>query len=320
VTDTPPGPPPRWGDQIGALSEERLSRLGQIERLGSDLGFVDALPPLRVIREVVTALSYQDPVWEPKELEGEVSQHLNELLRDVDLIEAFTPTENPAQRRQNIISSIDANRGWFLTRVAPLIRASDIAVATAAAEALAKRDEVRAAAEDAKAALASIRQAAGEKGTARLAQFFEEQAAGHRSTAARMLVSGAAAVVVLLLVGIAFVFVPELAIGATTDVVGYVRELIPRLFLLGIIAYAIRFFSRQYTVNKHLQVSNEQRANILRTFPAIVESGKNDVQRDRMAVVFAQAAVASIESGYLKAGEDKGLDSTALAILELLRR
>jgi hypothetical protein len=314
------GTPPRWGDQIAALSDERLNALGQAERLGSELNFLDAVPALRVIREVLTALSYQDPVWEPRELAGEVSQHLDELMRDVDLIEAFTPSDNPAQRRANVLQTIDNQRSWFVSRVAPVLRSADVAGANALTEALAKRDEIIAAAEEARAALVTIREASGEKGTADLARYFEDQAKVHAIAADNALRAAVIAVTALLVAGAALVFIPELAIKPTSDWVEYARQLLPRLFLLGIIAYAVRFAVRNFTVNKHLQVSNEQRANILRTFPLMIASGQTEVQKDRMAVLLTQAAVSTIDSGYLKHPEDKGLDSSALAAVELLRR
>lgn len=314
------GQPPRWGDQIAALNDERIEALPQNERLGSELNFAAVVGPIKVIRDLLVALAWQSPDYEPLNLAGEVSSHMAEVLRVVDTIEAFTATENPEARRASLITNVNNERSWFVEKVAPFIRADAVGAAAAYADLIARRHEVAKAAEEAQQALATIREAAGEKGTSDLARYFETQAKEHRTASETMLRAAIAGVGALFVVGAAFVFWEPFTIRPTTDLVEYLRQLIPRLFLLGIIAYAIRFATRNYTVNKHLQVSNEQRANILRTFPTLIASGQNDVQKDRMAVILAQAAVTNIDSGYLQHAEDKGLDGSALAAIELLRR
>lgn len=313
------GTPPRWGDQLAALSDERIDSLPQDARLGSELSFGQVVQPIKVMRDLALALARQDPVHEPAALAPQVTEHLNAVIGHVDLIEAFTATDNPEVRRVNTINNIENERSWFVQSVQPFIRADAVGASAAFAELNARRDEVTKAAEEAQAALVTIREAAGEKGTSDLARFFEDQAKGHKGSADRMLLGVAIAVGVLFAVGAALVFVPGLQIKPTSDLTQYLREVLPRLFLLGIIAYVIRFFGRNYTINKHLQVSNEQRANILRTFPTLIASGQTEVQKDRMAVIIAQAAMSAIDSGYLKHPEDKGIESAILAARELSR-
>ena len=94
----------------------------------------------------------------------------------------------------------------------------------------------------------------------------------------------------------------------------------PRAFALGIVAYSVRFLTRNYGVNRHLQVNNEHRANLLRTHPALTSAIDDNVPRDRIAIVLAASVASAIDSGYLKQAEDKGLDSTIRSVMETLRR
>ena len=316
------GQPPRWGDQIAALSAENLERLRRDEELGSALTFSPAVDILTVIREYATALSWQDVRYEPSSLAGEVTSHLVDVLRVVGEIEAFTPTDNAAARHQNLITSCDNERSWFADKVGPVIRAGDLEASSAYAELISRRDDVTRAAEEARQALALIREAAGEKGASDLAKFFASQATTHSATARIFLVLAGALVLVVFGLGTWYFFVDPIRLEPqdSADWIEFARQLLPRLLLLGVVAYGVRFAIRNYAVNKHLQVSNEQRANILKTFPILIASGQTEVQKDRMAVILAQAAVMGIETGYLKHAEDRGLDGQLLAAIELLRR
>jgi fumarate reductase subunit D len=314
------GDPRRWASEIAALSDENLENLRQEERLGEALNFTEAVEKLRVIREFTVALAWQDQRYEPTNFGDEVSTHLQAVMRAVELIGTFTPTDNPLARRQNIFTELDNERGWFIRNVGPIVQPVNVEAAGAYAELLERRREVMSAAQEAQEALVTIREAAGAKATSDLAAYFETQAKEHAGTARTMLIAAVIGTVILLVVGFLFVFVDPFKMPASRDWIEFVRQLLPRLFLLAVIAYGVRFAVRNYTVNMHLRVTSEQRANILRTYPGLVASGQTEVQKDRIAVLLAQAAVAPVDSGYLKHPEDKGLDSQLLAVAELLRR
>jgi hypothetical protein len=151
-----------------------------------------------------------------------------------------------------------------------------------------------------------------------LAKYFEGQATRRASDAVGMLLG--AAISLALLLGTLAVLTVGWPLAAGNDWVTLVRDGTPRLLALGVFAYAVRFCVRNYTINKHLQVTYELRANILRTYPAFVFSLGDDLEkRGRIAIVVAQAAISAIETGYLTLPEDKGLENQLQAVRELVR-
>lgn len=319
----PEGSPPRWAAELVQLQDSVIEPLARTEDFGAAYGFAPAIESLRVIRQFVTALAWQDPLYEKSNLDRDVSGHLVEVQKICDEIRNFDGLGDAAVRRQNILTRLDNERGWIAGEVGPAIRVPELTQSAAALhETIQSAATAKTELEAIKDLVSTVREVAGREGASALGQSFTKQAKSHQDAA--LLFLGGAAVSLLLLLGAAYyVFVHDpisLAVTSQTDWAEFTRQLLPRVFLLGVAAYLVRFCARNYTVNKHLQVSNEQRANILRTYPALVGAGTTDVQRDRMAVVLATAAVATIESGYLKHPEDRGLESSALAAIEVLRQ
>lgn len=315
------GPPPRWGDQLALLSDENLERLRREDAFGSALNFGPAVDILKVIRTFAEALAYQDPNYEPTTLAGEVTAHLESVKNDIGEIEKFDGSGDATTVRQNIITRLNNERGWFAEKVGPVIQADTVNVAAMLAELRDARAEVERLRTETQGAATATKALAGGEGAGALATFFEAQANAHKESAWNFLRSAGALIVALGVVAfLLFVALPITLVLTDEDSwVQFARDLLPRLFILGVIAYGVRFAVRNYTINKHLQVSNEQRANILRTFDALVSSVEGE-DKGKMSVLLATAAVAGIDSGYLKQPEDKGLDSTALMAAELVRR
>jgi hypothetical protein len=314
--------PARWGDQIALLSDENLERLRREDAFGSTGNFGPAVESLRVIRNFVAALSAQDPKYEPTTLSGEVTAHLEAAKNEIGQIEAYDGTGDAATTRQNIFTRLDNERGWFAEKVGPVLGRSDtLNVAEALAELRATRDEVRALREQTASAATATKALAGGEGASVLANYFDAQAASHRSSAWNYIRLAGGLIATLSIVALVLFLALPITLPLTTQDswIQFARDLLPRLFVLGVLAYGVRFAVRNYAINKHLQVSNEQRANILKTFDALVSSVDGE-DKGRMSVLLATAAVAGIDSGYLTQAEDKGLDSTALMAAELVKR
>lgn len=318
------GHPPRFAEELGWLADDVLEPLRRTDELGQAMNFGAAVEGLKVIREFLTAFAWMEGKYEPTNFASQVAQHLQEVKRSVDGIRSFDPnSSNAAGERQSFHTQVDNERSWFAERVGPVVRAAEnVEIGAALAELRRTRDDVKAAAAEADIALTTIRQAAGEKGTSELARFFAEQANGHRGAAAQFFWGIVAGIVVLVVSSIILLFANPITLKLedAASWIEFTRQLLPRAFVLFVLAYLIRFASRGYNVNKHLQVVNEQRSNVLRTFPQLVASNATDEGKDRMATLLASSAVTGVDSGYLRDGEDKGLDSQLLAMAELFRR
>lgn len=314
--------PPRWGDQLALLSDDNLERLRREDDLGAAFNFGPAVETLKVIRDFVRPLSYQDPKYEPPGLAAEVTAHLEQVKNEIAQIEQYDGSGDANVTRQNIFTRLENERGWFAEKVGPVLGRSDtLDVAATLAELRQARDEIRELREQSAKAATATKELAGGEGARALATFFEKQATEHKDTAWNFLrIAGGLVACLVIAAGLMFLVWPiEVKLTTEDTWVQFARDLLPRLFILGVFAYGVRFAVRNYTINKHLQVSNEQRANILRTFDALVSSVDGE-DKGRMGVLLATAAVAGIDSGYLKEPEDKGLDSTALMAAELVKR
>jgi hypothetical protein len=83
----------------------------------------------------------------------------------------------------------------------------------------------------------------------------------------------------------------------------FVRDLVIRLFFLGILSYALAFCVRNYRVNKHLEVVNQQKTNALDTYPLLTEAAISDTARDLIAAELVRTVFEPGDTGYL--GEDQ---------------
>ena len=316
------GTPPRWAEQLAALQDSVIRPLTRTEEFGVAYGFGAAVEKMQVIREFATALAWQPRKYEKKDLESQVSAHLTTVLQLCDQIRDYDGSGDASTRRQSLLTSLDGEHDWFVGEVGPAIRVAQLVRATTALQdTIAAGEQATAKVAEIDDLVKTVRDVAGNQGAKALAEFFANQAIGHATTAKNFLYGAGAAVIgVVVVAGWVFVLDPiKVDLTSQANWVEFTRQLLPRALAIGVAAYLVRFATRNYTINKHLQVSNEQRANILRTYPALVGQGTNDVQRDRTAVILATAAVSSIDSGYLKQGDDKGLDSSVLAIYEALR-
>ena len=275
--------PGRWSVEVQDLEN--------LLRLLSDTRAQLAVPDLRLVKELVASIGRQDPAYEPPGLAKVISGRLRQLIRTAKAVAAAPGAQSPEQITQ-FATMVEDARKWCVEDIGPFIRRYDREAAAAAlADAEAKRNEIDAAAAEANAALATIRGKAGEKAALGLAGYFDEQATKHAESASLSLwfIGGALAALLTAVGALSLVW----PIGPTNDWVTLARDGLPRLFVLGVFAYGVRFVVRSYTINKHLQVTNELRANILRTYPALVASMSDDDKKGRIAILLAQAAVTS---------------------------
>lgn len=324
------GDPPRFGSEIEALSDVHLAELRRTEEFGTSYNFSEAIEDLRTIRDVVAAFAYQDTRFVPKTLIAEVSRVLGEVLKMAERRRKFAIATNPRRPTDansahvTLVNDIASARDSIVKSVVPYLRGDLAAVHQIARAVTLARDDAEFDGAQVKQLLDSLRETAGEVATGNLAQHFENEAKAGGGAAGRFLtaavIAGAVTVAVAawLLVGL-----PLTLFATDTDSwLHLIRELLIRLFAVAALVYVLRFLLRNYAVNKHLQVVNQQRANVLRTYPVLVQAVETEWAKDRVTVVVTQSAVAPSPSGYLSERRDDAASDghLAAAIDALLRR
>ena len=292
------------------FAEERLPALARSE-LGERLNFEDAVKYLRTIRQVTDALSAEDPDDVPESLIAEANAHFGTLGQLVGQIAPFdvAASSNPVALRDSISTAIKNERDWFLRYVKPQIGGVSeerIASRLAAVEQLSA--VVKANAEQSEQILKSLRAQSGTAAAITLSPRFEAQARSHRDQAFKWLVFGA---VIVVLTGVAAFYFLVIAtpgtqgLDASSAWFTYVHELVPRLFVLGVLVYLVTFASRNYRVNKHLQIVYEQRKNALDTCSLFTSASQDESIRNAAAAEIVRAIFQLQDSGYLSATQER---------------
>jgi hypothetical protein len=77
------------------------------------------------------------------------------------------------------------------------------------------------------------------------------------------------------------------------------------LLVIGLLIYAIRITSLQFSVHRHLSAVADNKADALKTFSRIVSSGSSAETRDRLAEVLAHHVFVSDSTGFLDVASDQ---------------
>ena len=244
----------------------------------------------------------------------------------------FQPASGP-QQRDILMQRIRRCLEDLKRECGPFIRPANILesgqLAAKQAETLQAFDAANATLAEVEGILQRARGALGAAGAQELSMHFKDQATNYERLA-RLMLRTATACAVALAVSIAalggmadwlvtWVGLPPLAVEKTTDWAILARDAAPRLLVLAVLAYGVRFGVRNYSINKDLQETCRLRVAVLKTYDPLVKSMPDDDKMGRMGLLLAQATTA-VDTGHRKAGEDHGLDGSVLALAELLKK
>jgi hypothetical protein len=84
------------------------------------------------------------------------------------------------------------------------------------------------------------------------------------------------------------------------------QDLIVKLLALSLGLYVVRFVTRNFYANKHLQILNRHRANVLSSIEALLKSVDNPDLKDYIMSAGAKTAFESGETGFLSVREGAG--------------
>lgn len=315
------------------LGADRLEQAKRTSELGSAFDFVPVVDRLLRIREIVGLADRPDVLaWLPEPVRGDVTDHTTataELVREILTVSA----EQGGAQRPSFINRATQESDWFTRTLAPYVGLATSAATNAELlDITARTRKAAAEAEQAVAAaleklgaadglLGSLRTAAANTGVANLSGLYRSQADAHAGQARSFLIAGAVAFVILVVSGWVLLHEPLPTTAGADPLVDYVRQLVPRVLLLGAIAYALRFALQNFRANRHLQVLNEQRRNALDTFPLLSAAASNDDTRNVLIAELVRAVFAATPTGFVADGTDRTIveESTSVA-RDLFRR
>lgn len=295
------------------FSEERITRLPRRDELGAGLAFDEVVAPLRMIRELAEVID-RNSDWVESNALSEVAPALNRAVSAMQAIEAFDPlVSDPGRVRtdyiQQVIGALEP-----LKRVGVPLFGRDVTRELAGRTAnfdaeLNKLGIALADAETKSASIDAIYRAAQPKAIAiggrKLAAFYADQTTNFADRARRFLYLGIGALGVLALVS----WNPGELFGPnpwTVDLEGpdatlrLALALGPRVVLGSIAAYVLRFASRQYGSNRHLEAVNSNRSIALETFDLYKEGAEDAGAQAIVLTAVAGAIFRDPETGFIR--------------------
>lgn len=308
-------------DAIARLSDDELQKLER-PNLG-DLSFGEALPNLRRVRDLLIGLNQQDSADVFPNLQAEVSQHVTQVIQYVDQVQAFTvDVSNPADQRRSLLNGILGEKNWFLQQVRPHIRAAEADVAALQARAQTATAAAEEAGRQAAAILDRLQKEAGVAAASTLSPYYKTQAEHHKKQADVFLkVLGGAVALTLAMGLLGFIVFPiDVKLEGTVAWFEWLRQLLPRLFVVGVAVYAVSFAARNYRVNKHLQVVNEQRRNALDTYGLFQSAVSDATTRDIATTEILHATFQPADTGYLSTTSERTIVETTPGLSSLTQR
>lgn len=307
---------------LDQMSDEKLDSLVREQELGQ-LNFGEQVALLRVIRKVGLAYD-REPVDEVSDSSlSEAHRQFPQILDQMNQMASVNLTQgNAHSAREQIQGQLSAHCDWILSNLKPQIRAENVELGGLVEEARSLIATAQMASRETDAMLAKVRALAGEVGAGKLSTYYQTQANGHRATARWYLIGAAASAAVLVV--LAIILLPSISVPQDTPDnrvwLDFTRQLVVRLFLLGVVSYAVAFCVRAYRANTHLRVANEQKRNALDTYGLFVESVSTDEARDVVTAALVQAVFTQTETGFLDKAAEKTIFESQGDILGALSR
>jgi hypothetical protein len=223
--------------------------------------------------------------------------------------------QNWVSRRQELLDELQAVQKDYFLSIAPILSfalvrkafretsdfrsAGETAIHQFNVEARTKREELRAAVDDAKSLLQSVRETVQETGITAHAKRFEAEAESHQSAARGWLLGTAGIGVLTLASAVANLFwlVPQSTVlnGEHT-----LQQAFGKLLIFSILFTAFVWCARVYRSHRHNVVVNRHRANALSSFEAFVKSTADLDTKNAVLLQATQSIYAPQLTGYVQ--------------------
>jgi hypothetical protein len=302
------------------LTDARLDALPRVKELG-ELNFKEAADKIRVIRSIALSFARQNEAQLPASMISQTASQLEQLIPLIQQMESFTLNQdNSASQHQSLNTQIESLREWFATYVRPHIQGEVIETGAKIAEADDLLTKARESELEADGLLTRVRRLAGEAGAGQLSSYYAQQAEAHSKRAKGFLVAAIVGVLFTtgLAVGLFATVKVDLRAQGSTQWAELVRSIVARIFFLGLTTYGVTFLVRNYRINMHLQVVNEQKRNALDTYGLFAEAATSAEARDIISAELVKAVFASAETGFLGDGQDRTIVEGQTGLVSLL--
>lgn len=307
--------PEGTSNAAGKIFEYDLDELRGRNRLG-DLAFNEVPDILMSIRATLDDLAYEHWGELPGGFADALTTKVEEICSKLDqIVELSATSENAANKRERFVNQLREMDDWLRKEGKPLavearvMRALENQSITGASQEEENLKEIKQEIARLRSLASKINQEldsrqeavdqaradAGESAGEELGEVFNARANSHKATAERWLV--ALAVSGPLAVGFAiltFVWLrPDQGSHDAHDFAGVGLA----IFILGILAFAIRICAQNYRVNRHLEAVAHSRASAIATFQRLAASASDPEIRSAVTLTLAQSIFATEDTG-----------------------
>lgn len=298
-----------------------VATIGQRERLGGELNFEDAIPPVERTVALFREISPDVLADVSKPFRDRVRQQADALFNRLEQIRTFSASApNPKQTRdgfvQELISSYDQTFEQLWPAIAYSIRrATDFSrmehEARAAIQAISDRtseaeEALKARQNEADAALEAIRKVAAEHGVSQQAIYFKEEADAHQEEAGRWLKRTSWLTVGLGAFATATLFLHKWSWLAPASPYEAAQLAIGKVLVFAAMTFFLILSARSYMAHRHNAIVNKHRQNSLVTYRALVEAAGDAANRDIILAKAAESIFASQGTAFAKSEGDDG--------------
>ena len=247
------------------------------------------------------AIGEEDPeeLW-PNSI-SEVKQTLQNHAQQLSGLPALDPGNADWG---NLLGQLDGSlanlESWWRQSGRSLLRGPVVGMATAAADAHAIVEQIKADAAQVAELREQVQQSVQEIQTLEVAEHYSKQAA-NRGTAANRALGAVIVFGVLLVVGGAIFVntIPDTSEGQWTE---FAREALLRAFVLGALSYGVVFAARIYRTNSHLRAVYDQKATALKTFVVFSQTIDDPDARTLILAELVRSVFSAADTGVLDKG------------------
>jgi fumarate reductase subunit D len=312
-----------YDSHIEQLSDEGIKSLRR-DDLG-ETNFGDIEPTLRSLRADLCAANEGSATVVPGNrlttADQAVRNSLPNVLQQIADFDPMRQQGNPGQARLSLISTLDNIASTVAENLRPYVRPDFSAVNEMHRELAQMKSELSGALAEATGLLAQVKSTAVRVASERISGYYLISANSHKKVAFRYLVAagilGVALVVAILLV---FYVAPPVASvdGQSIDVATLIRESLGRVLALLVLVAATSFCTRNYRVNKHLEIVNRTRYNALETADLYVASVTSDDVRNIVVSELVRSIFTPGDTGYMNTDREQTIIENPGSLIGLL--
>ncbi len=292
-----------------------VEALPQIERLGKDFAFFDAVSPasktIAIFKKVPTSVLPSLTDSQLNDIKRQADAFFNEL-NQIEQFDAKAP--NSAQTRDSYIAELQGSYKRAFNVLMPIIsfamsqvvdfgkleteaKAAQQAIKDRADELLIALGETK---QEAAEIVAEVRKTAAEQGVSQQAVYFKEEADAELTTAGNWLNACFAWAAILVIYGVVSFFFHKWDMIKPADNAEAIIFVASKILIFAVISFMLILSSKNYMSHKHNATVNRHRQNALQTFNSLAKASGT---REGQEIILNHAAAcifAPQDTGYIR--------------------